>query len=112
MTSIINPAVLPSDNNADAKAGSNAETHSAVTENAADNSTLWEDFAVDWDDFVLTTLNDPSVQQMQDDFPLYLFFARVPEEDSAVSVYGYKTDSEDAYSAILLRAACMDKAPI
>jgi hypothetical protein len=62
---------------------------------------------VDWDDFVLSTLSDPDMQSAPEDFPLYMFFSRIPEEDSAISVYGFRRESSEKVSGLILRAASM-----
>lgn len=63
--------------------------------------------AVDWDDFVMTTLNDPNMQASPDDFPIFLFFSKIPEEDMALTVYGHKESGSSEYSGIIMRAASM-----
>lgn len=68
-----------------------------------------DELTVDWDDFVMTTLNDPNLQVSPDDFPIFQFFSKIPEEDMALSVFGYKPKDSSHYSSIILRAASMNQ---
>jgi hypothetical protein len=53
---------------------------------------------------VLTTLNDPQLQVNRDEFPIFLFFGRIPEEDYAISVFGLPSEQTNIFKGLLLRS--------
>lgn len=64
-----------------------------------------EHLNVDWSDFVMTTLNDPSLQVDKDNFPIYFFFGKIPNEDNNVAIFGLPKDGNDkCYKGILIRS--------
>lgn len=75
-------------------------------DNGDKNETIEEEshLSVDWEDFMLTTLDDPTLQVDLESFPLYLMFGRIPEQDSILSIFGIPTFDSLAYSALILRS--------
>lgn len=57
---------------------------------------------------MLTTLNDATLQVDRDQFPLYLFFATIPEEDYAMAVFGLPCPQSPpeapVYTSLVLRS--------
>lgn len=58
---------------------------------------------VDQLEFTLATLEDPELERDLEEFPLYLWFSRIPGGASSVRVYGIKSGG-DEFDGILLRA--------
>lgn len=67
---------------------------------------------LDWLEVVTRTMDSPNGGPMDaSDFPSLEFLAPVPEEDSAIAVYGLRdndndNDNDDGYKGLVLRAWC------
>ena len=63
-----------------------------------------EEWNIDWEDYMMTVLNDPTLQVDLESFPLYLMFGKIPEEDSVLSIFGIPSKDSLEFSALILRA--------
>lgn len=57
----------------------------------------------------MTAMETPEMQCNRDDFPLYLFFGKIPDEDSTVAIYGQvdenlSEENEKVFKAIIIRS--------
>jgi len=59
---------------------------------------------VDATEFALATLQDPEAESNPEEFPLYLWFARIPEAASSARVYACDLDPEGNYAGLLIRS--------
>ena len=65
---------------------------------------------LDWEEFTLTTLDNPRLQRDVEEFPILQFFARIPEGDMKLAVYGLPVpgvraaDGRPVYEGLVLRS--------
>jgi hypothetical protein len=59
---------------------------------------------VDTTEFVLSTLQDPETESNPEEFPLYLWYAPIPEAASSARVYACDPDEDGNFEGLLIRS--------
>lgn len=62
---------------------------------------------VDYNDFAMTVLDDPTMQCSRDSYPLYLFFGKVPDDDVVVAIFGLPDESATTTSPVRYKGIAM-----
>lgn len=59
---------------------------------------------VDSTEFALSTLQDPEAESNLEEFPLYKWYARIPQAASSIRVYARDRDAQGNFNGLILRA--------
>jgi hypothetical protein len=87
--------------------GSDSRMVCLIPSDPFSNNNNSSNLEVDWNDFAMTSLQYPSTQVNREDFPLYLFFSPIPEEDTCVAIFGLVEPNQaniKIYRGIIIRS--------